>query len=308
MEEGAPSRPPLSVLTWNTLAPCYFRCGHGVEADEPSSYLARHARICAALSKADADIVCLQEYWFEPSLLKLYEETLGEQYQIISLRRSGFNCDGRSEDGVAIMLRRGSMNLDARQNILFQEHGIPQDRVALMVRVRDGRCCGSRSRSRLAVLCTHLTYPHSGYDEQSRLRQIDVCLKAVTSAQMDDDLSKVPVLVCGDFNGPEDDVVGQAIARSSFAGAWRQVHGRPCAVTHVDHRGRQYACDHVWFRGEELKPSAAELLPQGMPDSAQLRRPEVQPAAMARSPASDHSTGALWCDLSDHRPLLVTFV
>ncbi|CAJ1462131.1 unnamed protein product [Effrenium voratum] len=65
--------PALSILTWNTLAPVYFRQAGAVEARQPLLALRRTQRICDAIAELRADLVCLQEHFFEPEHQKLYQ-------------------------------------------------------------------------------------------------------------------------------------------------------------------------------------------------------------------------------------------
>ena len=74
-----------------------------------------------------------------------------------------------------------------------------------LVRAR-GAPSGAEPR-RLAVLCTHLTYPHSTYDEEARVAQISACLDAVQRRLPEG----TPVLVAGDLNGPAGDKVGRRL-------------------------------------------------------------------------------------------------
>eukprot|EP00929_Paragymnodinium_shiwhaense_P064133 TRINITY_DN3208_c0_g1_i4.p1 TRINITY_DN3208_c0_g1~~TRINITY_DN3208_c0_g1_i4.p1 ORF type:complete len:288 (-),score=24.26 TRINITY_DN3208_c0_g1_i4:1255-2118(-) len=240
---------PLSfqVLTWNTLAPPYYRDGTRAgltEASVPGAAVERHSEIISKLRQLRPAIVCLQEFWFDPALLGVYEQAFTDEYDMLALRRTGMNCNGRSEDGVAILVDRSVFRVLRRHDVLFQDYGIPQDRIALLAFLEpvSPRLADSFNESEtLAVLCTHLTYPHNSYDERSRQRQIGACLHAVNSETP----SGAPVLVCGDFNGPTTDAVGAALAADGFSSAWEEVHGKPCAVTHVDHRQRQFACDHA---------------------------------------------------------------
>lgn len=312
-------RAPLRVLTWNTLAPCYFRQGGRVEASEPSTFLARHEHIVRVIADVGADIVCLQEFWFDDVLMRLYQNTLESQYDILTLQRSGSNWEGRSEDGVAILLRRESVVLERRRDVLFQNHGIPQDRVALLAIVRvvrpssggeEGHCTSSdvvdTVNAGLGILCTHLTFPHSPYDERSRAHQIGACLAAINAEPelraSDDGPMGLPVILCGDLNGPCTDRVGQALRGAGFFSAWEHIHGPEGPITHVDHRGQQMTSDHLYLRGSKLEPRVAELLPTAVPGCAELPRPVI--GRLRSNRASDprcEDAGVEWSDLSDHR-------
>jgi len=286
------------LLTWNTLAPVYFRedRGYGVEADQPGAFLTRNTKICAAIAEAAADIVCLQEHWFEPMFTKLYKERLGELgYRYEALRRTAWNCDGRTEDGVAVLVRERTFKVLERHDIWFQDYGIPQDRVALLLTLSNA--CVGREVPELAVLCTHLTYPHSRYDVESRNAQICACLRAA-ERQLP---QGTPLVVAGDLNGPSSDSVSALLRRAGFQNAWDVFHGRPCRVTHTDHRRNNFASDHVWLRGP-LAARGAALLPDGTPDNTPLQRPTIGAVASGSAPPG---TFAEWCELSDHRPLVV---
>eukprot|EP00927_Polykrikos_kofoidii_P071342 TRINITY_DN67613_c0_g1_i1.p1 TRINITY_DN67613_c0_g1~~TRINITY_DN67613_c0_g1_i1.p1 ORF type:complete len:331 (-),score=31.42 TRINITY_DN67613_c0_g1_i1:28-984(-) len=310
-----PSICPLSrlrVLTWNTLAPCYFRQGGRIEADEPEMYLERHAHIARIISEVDADVVCLQEFWFDDALTRLYHEKLGEnQYHILALQRTGLNWEGRSEDGVAVLLRRENLVVEKRRDVLFETYGIAQDRVGLLVVVRHVSLSAENGGHdsvgvgrRFGILCTHLTFPHSKYDEHSRGKQIAACLAAVEAepelraAAAEDAL---PVFVGGDLNGPASDIVGSTLRTAGFRSTWTGDDSE-IPITHVDHRGTQMTSDHIYLRGSSLYPQSAEILPTTVPCSAALRRPVMGALASCGSDAS----AVQWSDLSDHRPLLIS--
>lgn len=298
----------ISVLSWNTLAPVYFReaasrsgrrARGATEADQPKAFVARHRQICCALAASSADIICLQEHWFSPQLVDLYKDHLGSQgYRYEALQRTAWNCDGRSEDGVALLVKSASFEIESRHDVCFHDYGIPQDRVALILSLRDTRDGQSGPESRrLAVLCTHLTYPHSTYDEEAREAQISACLDALRHLP-----EGTPVIVAGDLNGPASDNVGRRLLAQGLQCAWSDVHGRLCEITHLDHRGRHFASDHVWSRGP-LAAERAVLLPECAPDSARLTRPAIGAVHSDTDPTVLEDFG----QLSDHRPLLVSF-
>jgi len=301
---------PLTVLTWNTLAPVYFRegprRGGTVEARLPAALFARHTRICEKLASSGADVLCLQEQWFEPKLLELYRAQLDDKagFRFHSLQRTAWNRDGRSEDGVAVLTRRG-LEVVLRHDIKFHDYDIPQDRVGVLLLLRDVRSGDANDGPLVAVLGTHLTYAHSEYEEHFRRAQIAACISAA-------DLHVprgVPLVVAGDLNGPSTDGVAQVLRKAGFRNAWEDFHGSPCQITHIDHRGDNFAADHVWVRGM-LAPKAAMLLPPSVPDDRPMRRPTIGGAAalvqQSRErplPQDDYDE---WCELSDHRPLVVT--
>lgn len=266
------------------------------------AHSARTAQILDAISQADADIVCLQEHWFEAKSVKMYEDwarSAGYRYE--TLRRTSWNSQGRSQDGLAILVREQALQVVTRFDVCFQDYGIPQDRVALLLTLQAApkRNNPDAVQPAVSVLCTHLTYPHSAYDVEDRQQQIQVCLHAVRNRVPEG----APLIVVGDLNGPSNDVVGSELRQAGFVNAWDTLHGRQCRITHQDHRGQQFASDHVWYTGA-LNAKLVELLPRGVSDAEHLHRPTIG-AAMQRS--GPPATLDEWCTLSDHRPLMVTF-
>lgn len=309
---------PLTILTWNTLAPVYFRQerfrGGLTEADSEDTFIQRHTKICEVLSRSSADIICLQEYWFAPKMRNLYGARLSHcsGFRSAELQRTGMNCDGRSEDGVAVFWR-DSVELLERIDVKFHDYGIAQDRVALLLLLACRRPAGggaavaSGAPRRLALLCTHLTYPHSRCDVAARHAQMAACLDAVRRHVA----PGLPLVVAGDLNGPSEDGVSECLRRAGFQNVWEEVHGRPCCSTHIDHRGDSFASDHVWVRGP-LVPHFASLLPEGFPDNREMKRPVVGagrggrlPFAAGSSEGTEDEVWDAWCQLSDHRPLVV---
>ncbi|CAE7757706.1 unnamed protein product [Symbiodinium necroappetens] len=81
-----------------------------------------------------------QEHWFDPEHQKVYEELAQKHgYRYESLQRSGWNCDGPSEDGIAILVKSETFDVVERHDVHFHAYGIPQDRVALLLCLSDRR-------------------------------------------------------------------------------------------------------------------------------------------------------------------------
>merc|ERR1712224_465984 len=134
------------------------------------------------ISSMDADVICLQEHWFDNRAVKMYKDwAKAHGYRYEALQRTAWNCTGNTEDGVAILVRERALDITDRFDVCFQDYDIPQDRVALLLMLQSvSRAENGDSAARnLAVLCTHLTYPHSRYDVESRRQQMEVCLEAL---------------------------------------------------------------------------------------------------------------------------------
>ena len=302
----------LRVLTWNILAPCYFRDSLGRESSVAGAFEARNARILAALRKTSADLICLQEFWFDERLLALYRRGL-PHHQPFMLQRTAFNRDGCSEDGVAILVDTRRFRVLLREDILFQDHGIPQDRVALCVVVQP--LSQPLEGVAVALVTTHLTFPHGAHDLRAREAQVRAMLRSARRAVLAwrPQGPEVPLVVTGDLNGGVGDAVARALRDAGLARSFDLVHGRPSGATHVDHRGRHHAADHIWQPAAEegaatqLVVDEVALLPRTTPDGTPCIRPRLDRAHIEEEeetrPPEEFEE---WCKLSDHRPLLAT--
>ena len=67
----------FSVGTFNILAPCYNNLSGGIiESSKEILYLPRINQIIDTLEEIDADMMCLQEFWFREEIIKLFETRL----------------------------------------------------------------------------------------------------------------------------------------------------------------------------------------------------------------------------------------
>lgn len=95
----------LSVLTFNLLCPAYKRChstadGRYRESDRPDEWQARFHQILVGLQQADADVVCIQEYWTASAdWCQRFTSAMASYTAHVTPRT------GEKDDGVAVFLR-----------------------------------------------------------------------------------------------------------------------------------------------------------------------------------------------------------
>jgi exonuclease III len=150
----------LRFVTWNILAPCYNRTQGSLEKNYPLRYVPRLSSIFATLQQMQADVICLQEFWFRQEIVSLAAQQL-PQYRAIFHRRSG-----GKEDGLAVYVRDGIEILDTR---FLTFHGA----CASLLGVRSQlsqipanaslSCCDlhATSISSLLQLTSHIRIPHT---------------------------------------------------------------------------------------------------------------------------------------------------
>ena len=80
----------LQVATYNVLNPVHKSVGNNREADDDALWLARGRRQAAFVADAlgGADVICLQEWFFEPRWSQLFEDAL-PSYRLCTARRRG---------------------------------------------------------------------------------------------------------------------------------------------------------------------------------------------------------------------------
>jgi mRNA deadenylase 3'-5' endonuclease subunit Ccr4 len=145
----------LSLMTFNVLAPCYFRHGGRVESDDRTAFLSRAQALIHAIQRERCDLVCLQEYWFNREYQATFRRAFYPSHYIHTLKRPGLQennrimrmcetrrlirvrvdcCAGDKEDGLAIFVEKNKFEIHHVQHIDF-EADQAGDRVALLMHV-----------------------------------------------------------------------------------------------------------------------------------------------------------------------------
>eukprot|EP00668_Euglena_longa_P018502 GGOE01023080.1.p1 GENE.GGOE01023080.1~~GGOE01023080.1.p1 ORF type:complete len:249 (-),score=53.64 GGOE01023080.1:295-1041(-) len=230
---------------------------------------------------AAADVLCLQEFWFDEELSDVYQSTLGPRYDFIGMQRTGFKTDG-----LMLLVDRQKYSVLQTYPLVFEGEG---ERVALFVSLRD-----CQRGSKLIVGTTHLTFPHTKSDVQLAQDQ------AARLLQHADDLQqrlKAPVIVAGDFNSGPESQVYRAMMERGYVDTWLACHQhRQLGIhTHFNHRGQKVCVDYIFLRNPDyddhvtspLQTTACTLLPEHL-------RPERWPSPQQY-------------DMSDHRPMVADF-
>jgi protein angel len=343
----APMRPrSLSLMTFNLLAPCYFRHGGRLESEHKAAFLSRAQAAIHAIKREQSDLVCLQEFWFQREYQRAFRHAFHPTHYLHSVKRPG-----DKQDGLAVFVDKRKLELHYVEDVdLVGEAG---DRVALLLHVatkwnRESVPLAQRS---FLVVNSHLTFPHNHMYASLRLTQIDRVLSAVRKYIARQDLHDVPVLLCGDFND-YDDPVYRLVTRHGFASMFAEMHGREARITHCNHNNREVGVDFIFGARlqspkagvmtdsaapakstlvrqagltldednaveEQLKPRLqlqpvdCHLVPRRLPDVARLKRPQFgHDWRHVQSPVlltDEEELVDYWRMVSDHRPLVARF-
>ncbi|KDO24665.1 hypothetical protein SPRG_10198 [Saprolegnia parasitica CBS 223.65] len=233
----------LSVLSFNLLAPCYFRHGGRLEATDASLYMRRLEALVSPMKAEKSSILCLQEYYFDERYMKRFESHF-----------PGFTCHlakrpGLKEDGLAIFLDSSKLTLHNYTQLDFDKAG---ERVAMLMHLSipptllETHTHSFMERSFLLVN-THLTFPHSDINRVMRMSQIQTMLRAVHAYQAKEHLQNCPVVMCGDFNDIYDPV-HNLVLEHGFRSVFSDVHGREAKITHCNHNNSEVGVDFIFAR------------------------------------------------------------
>ncbi|GMF15598.1 unnamed protein product [Phytophthora lilii] len=328
-------------MTFNLLAPCYFRHGGRVESEHKAAFLARAQAAIHAIKREQCDLVCLQEFWFNREYQRAFRHAFHPTHYLHTVKRPG-----DKQDGLAVFVDKRKFELHYVENVdLVEEAG---DRVALLLHVATkwNRARTPLPQRSFLVVNSHLTFPHNQMYASLRLNQIDRVLSAVRKYMARQDLHDVPVLLCGDFNDYNDPVY-RLVTKHGFASMFAHMHGREARITHCNHNNREVGVDFIFGARLEsappapepvsakptlirnaglvldddepklyaprlqLKPVGCHLVPRRLPDVVRLKRPQfghdwrhVQAPVLL---SDEEELVDYWRMVSDHRPLVASF-
>ncbi|DAZ92541.1 TPA: hypothetical protein N0F65_012771 [Lagenidium giganteum] len=334
----------LSLMTFNVLAPCYFRHGGRLESDDPTAYMARAQALIHAVQREQCDLICLQEYWFNRQYQEPFRQAFKRSHYLHTIKRPG-----NKEDGLAMFVDKHKFDIHHVQHIEFDNAG---DRVALMMHVATkwNRHETPLPQRSFLLINSHLTFPHCDIYKEMRLSQIQLVLDSVRRYVRHEKLHHAPVLMCGDFND-FNDPVHNTVMDHGFSSVFSHVHGREARITHCNHNNREVGVDFIFashlkekalgsdkhhhshrrprHRLDPLaneahhnsdddyrlhfRPLHCELLPRDLPDGTRLKRPSfghdwTQVEHPFDSPNREEDELVdYWRMVSDHRPLVANF-
>lgn len=316
-------RRSLSLMTFNLLAPCYFRHGGQLESSDATSFLSRAQAAICAIKREQCDVICLQEFWFDRAYQRAFYHAFHRTHHVHTVKRPG-----AKQDGLAAFVDKRKLEVHYAESVdLVEEAG---DRVALLLHVATkwNRETAPLDQRSFLVVNSHLTFPHGDMYASLRLNEINRVLLAVRKYVARKELLNVPVLLCGDFNDYNDPVY-RLVTRHKFSSIFARLHGREARITHCNHNNREVSVDFIFGSRLEngqvitddgslrekptlqLQPVDCHLVPRQLPDVARLKRPHfghdwrtVQSPALLKE---EKDLVDYWRMVSDHRPLVARF-
>ncbi|XP_042474768.1 uncharacterized calcium-binding protein At1g02270-like isoform X1 [Zingiber officinale] len=250
------SKLSVSCTTFNILAPIYKRLSEKDQSCRESQYrgywLSRNERIIDRLLGDRSSIICLQEVWMgNEELVDMYEKRLGDA-GYISFKLPRTNNRG---DGLLTAVRRDCFTIIDYREMLFNDLG---DRVAQLLRVESvvplWQGCSSSINVQIIIVNTHLLFPHDASLCIVRLQQVYKILQSIETYQKENDLSPIPIILCGDWNGSKRGQVYKFLISQGFVSSYDAAHhytdsDADCHrwVSHRNHHGNICGVDFIWL-------------------------------------------------------------
>ncbi|XP_074588235.1 putative calcium-binding protein At1g02270 isoform X2 [Curcuma longa] len=246
----------VSCTTFNILAPIYKRLSEKDQSCRESQHrgywLSRNERIIDRLLGDRSSIICLQEVWLgNEELVDMYEKRLGDA-GYISFKLPRTNNRG---DGLLTAVRRDCFRIIDYHEMLFNDLG---DRVAQLLHVESvvplwqGR--SSSINVQIIIVNTHLLFPHDASLCIVRLQQVYKILQSIETYQKENNLSPIPIVLCGDWNGSKRGQVYKFLRSQGFVSSYDAAHrytdsDADCHrwVSHRNHHGNICGVDFIWL-------------------------------------------------------------
>ncbi|KAI3748980.1 hypothetical protein L6452_12462 [Arctium lappa] len=244
----------FSCTTFNILAPIYKRLVHQDlacrESEIRTCWLSRNERILDLLLCEKSSIICLQEFWVgNDELVNMYDTRLGDA-GYINFKLARTNNRG---DGLLTAVHKDYFRVIDHREFLFNDFG---DRVAQLLHVEViapfNQCRNNTACQEILIVNTHLLFPHDSSMCLERLRQVYKILQSVEAYQKENNLSPLPIILCGDWNGSKRGHVYKFLRSQGFVSSYDTAHQYTDAdahkwVSHRNHRGNICGVDFIWL-------------------------------------------------------------
>ncbi|KAJ0551848.1 putative EF-hand domain, endonuclease/exonuclease/phosphatase, EF-hand domain pair [Helianthus annuus] len=236
----------FSCTTFNILAPIYKRLIHEDhacrESDIRAYWFHRNQRILDLLLREEtSSIICLQEYWVgNEELVNMYDTRLGDA-GYINFKLARTNNRG---DGLLTAVHKDYFRVLDHRNFLFNDFG---DRVAQLLHVQ---VIGLSQQ--ILIVNTHLLFPHDSSMCLERLRQVYKILQSLEAYHKENNLTPLPIILCGDWNGSKRGHIYKFLRSQGFVSSYDTAHHYTDAdahkwVSHRNHRGNICGVDFIWL-------------------------------------------------------------
>lgn len=276
-------------MTWNILAPVYYRIpkpliltnSKKVEAQYRRTRQSRLTQQLLIMKELLPDILCVQELWFHDDVLNVFQDTLGNDYEIIVTQRPV-----PKQDGVALLIKKSKFTTLATDCIVYKA---PHNRCMSLALVElktdtyldsvpsttiPSSTSSSSSSSvfppplppgQFVIGSTHLTFPAEPIDNVRRIELANFMAASITQF-IDNYRTKnhshvtmnsspmITTILAGDMNADEDDAI-KVLFQQGYISSFHTLHHRHPVFSHLDHTSTGKGVDAVYVKYPSNHPS-----------------------------------------------------
>ncbi|KAG2260497.1 hypothetical protein Bca52824_079791 [Brassica carinata] len=269
----ASSTTGISCTTFNILAPIYKRVDQLNQSIRESHFRAlwftRNQNILDLLLHQRSSVICLQEVWVgNEELVNMYHDRLGSAgYSIFQLARTN-----RRGDGLLTAIHKDYFELVNYRELLFNDFG---DRVAQLLHVK-------------SLVPVPLDEKQ---DVQQEVLIVYKILEYLEAYQKENELTHMPIILCGDWNGSKRGHVykflrSQGFISSSYDVAHQYTDSDAHRwVSHRNHRGNICGVDFIWLCNPTSRNSIKPLRTSWVEAVFSIIKYQLQKASIAEDNA-----------------------
>ncbi|KAJ0245286.1 putative calcium-binding protein [Hirschfeldia incana] len=244
----------MTCTTFNVLAPIYKRLDLQNQSIRESHFrglwFSRNQQILDLLLHQRSSVISLQEVWVgNEELVNMYHDRLSSAgYTTFQLART--NARG---DGLLTAIHKDYFQLVNYRELLFNDFG---DRVAQLLHVKSivpfPLNENQHVQQEVLIVNTHLLFPHDSSLSIARLHQVYKILEYLEAYQKENNLTHMPVILCGDWNGSKRGHVYKFLRSQGFISSYDVAHQYTDSdahrwVSHRNHRGNICGVDFIWL-------------------------------------------------------------
>mmetsp|Transcript_3021 Transcript_3021/g.6232 ORF Transcript_3021/g.6232 Transcript_3021/m.6232 type:complete len:382 (+) Transcript_3021:132-1277(+) len=317
----------LAITTFNILAPVHRSMPNQPDPDlnrresERQEWWRPRAEGVAdyiAEKFASSDVILLQEWWFDESFTRIFDEAIGDAFERVAERRPGSVVGQHRDDGMCCLVRKqGLLELVKSDKVLTG----PQ-RIAQIIQCRERLPNNGEGGRNVFIANSHLSFPGDKdptINNERQKKEAGIILDALTNARNEWDKTSLSTescleIVCGDFNSNSCSPAAALVEDNNFVNCVSATANQlltsvggavNIGTTHCDHLGNRVSVDHIFLRvakrkdnndgqRSSVKPERCSALALGYLDTQGTRILAVQRDKILISGSAV---------LSDHRPV-----
>jgi len=260
----------LAITTFNILAPVHRSMPNQPnpalnlrESERQEWWRPRAEGVAQYIAEkfASSDVILLQEWWFDESFTRIFDEAISNTFERVAERRPGSVAGHDRVDGMCCLVKKnGLLELVKSDKVLTG----PQ-RIAQIIQCRERK--GGRH---VFIANSHLSFPGNKdptINTERQKKEAGIILDALDRARNDWETTSSSSescleIVCGDFNSNSCSPAAALVEDNNFVNSVSATANQlltsvggavNIGTTHCDHLGNRVSVDHIFLRVAKRK-------------------------------------------------------